>query len=246
MFLSSPGLSVAAPHTAILAVNDGTPASALDGGTAAYCPVIQAGQPAGDLFPDDTKPGDVFDIVGLAGSYLPSTCGAPDAAPPDNTDVGQHQLSKLSVVTRTSVGGPVPAPYVLSAAEAQSLAAGQDATFLGAWGGARVEVDNITAVLQQGMTFDPYGHMLMNDGVQVGDKLYYVGYVKATDACYSTPVFGTTTPKFNAVRGFVYLDYCTWGLSPADKCHDLSPPSEDCVRAADAGTDAGTSTVCPY
>ena len=142
------------------------------------------------------------------------------------------------------MGGPVPAPHVLTAAEAQSLAGGLDATFFGAWGGARVEVDNVTAVLQQGMTFDPYGHMLMNDGAQVGDKLYYVGYLKATDACYSGPVFSTMTPSFNAVRGLVYLDYCTWGLSPIDKCHDLSPPSDHCASVDDAGT--GPANVCMH
>ena len=50
-----------------------------------------------------------------------------------------------------------------------------------------------------------------------------------------------TQPHFNSVSGFVYLDYCTWGLSPGSKCTDLTPPSEDCVTPADwdAGADAG-------
>jgi hypothetical protein len=244
VFLSSPGLTTATPHNAILAVDDGTNAVAADGGTA-YCPTTQAGQPAGDLFPDDTAPGDVFDITGLAGSYVPSACGAPDAAPPDNSNVGQYQLSKLAVVTRTSRGAPVPAPYVMSASDATSLAAGEDSTFLGSWGGALVTVQNVTAVEQAGSLFDSYGHLLLNDGLQIGDKMYYVGYVKATDICYAGPYFATT-PTFQSVTGFVYLDYCTWGLDPRDKCADFTPPSDDCASVLDAGPDANPATSCDH
>jgi hypothetical protein len=234
VFLSSPGLAQAAPHTAILALSYGTPATGPDGGKA-YCPVIQENEPAGDAFPDDTKPGDVLDVQGLAAPFIPSTCGAPDAGPPDNSSVAEVELGKVTVVTRTSTGAAVPAPYVLTASDAAKLAAGQDATFFGAWGGARVTLENVTAVPQQGMLFDAYGHMLMNDGVQVGDELYYVGAVKNTDACYAPVTYPTDMPTFSAITGFVYLDYCTWSLAPADKCHALVPPSADCASVSDAG-----------
>jgi hypothetical protein len=244
VFLSTPGLATATPHSAILAVNDGTQATAMDGGGKAYCPTIQANQPAGDLFPDDTLPGDVFDVVGLAGSYGPSSCGAPDASAPNNSDVGQYQLSKLSTVTRISRGAPVPAPYVLSASDAMTLSAGQDSTFLGAWGGAQVTVQNVTALQQQGSLFDSYGHMLLNNGLQVGDKLYYVGYVEATDICYAGPYFSSTMPTFTSITGFAYLDFCTWGIDPSDKCHAFVPPSDDCESVVDAGPDASPAKVC--
>ena len=258
VFVSAPGLTTTGPNTGLLVVNEGTPATASGDAGTVYCPVPQAGMPAGDLFPDDTAPGDVFDIVGETTSYVPSTCGSPDAAPPDNSNVAQYQLTKLTTVTRTSKGGPVPTPAVLTDAEATAIAAGTDKSTLAQWGGVKVTVQNVTAVLQEGMTFDSYGHMLMDDGLQVGDKLYYVGYLKATDSCYNGPGFTKTTPQFTSVSGFVYLDYCTWGLSPESKCTDLTPPSNDCVTPAtwDGGADAGdpcsgpdagpTASVCCY
>jgi hypothetical protein len=208
--------------------------------------VLQENQPAGDTFPDDTAPGDIFDVVGVAGTNIPATCTMPDAGPPNSSSVAEYQLGKVTKATRTGSNGQVRAPYVLSAAEAAALAAGADAVFLSAWGGARVEIQSVTAELQQGSLLDPSGHMLMNDGVQVGDKLYYIGAVKATDACHASPTFTSSTPTFSSVRGFAYLDYCTWNLQPADKCHDLSPPSTDCASVADAGADAGPATVCSH
>ncbi len=242
LFVSAPGLTTTAPNTGILVVNDGTPATASGDAGEVYCPVPQAGMPAGDMFPDDTAPGDVFDIVGEASSYVPSTCGAPDAAPPDNSNVPQYQITKVTSAKRTSRGAKLPTPAVLTSAEVAAIAGGTDTKTLGQWGGVRVTVQNVTAVLQEGMTFDSYGHMLMDDGLQVGDKLYYVGYLKTTDACYNGPAFPVYTPHFDSITGLVYLDYCTWGLSPSSKCTDLTPPSEDCLTPADwdaGGTDAG-------
>jgi hypothetical protein len=244
VFLSSPGLTVAAPHTAILAFAKGTPPPTMDGGKGP-CPVIQSSQPAGDAFPDDTKPGDVFDIVGFAGSYMPTTCVTSDI-PPGSSNVPQYLLRGVISVVRTAMNAKVPAPHVLSDSEAAALAAGTDAAFLGAWGGARVAVEGVTAELQQGSFLDPYGQMLMNDGLRVGDKLYYIAPLAATDACHAPPSFPTQTPTFASIAGFAYLDGCTWGIQPADKCHDLSPPSDDCASMADAGPDAGPAEVCVH
>jgi hypothetical protein len=72
------------------------------------------------------------------------------------------------------------------------------------------------------------------------------GSAKALDACYAGPVFNVPTPVFTSVSGFVYLDFCTWNLEPANKCHDLSPPSADCASVADAGPDAGPASVCTH
>ncbi len=244
VFVSTGGLQTTGPNTGLLVVNDGATATTSGDAGKAYCPVYQAGMKAGDLFPDDTAPGDVFDIVGETGSYVPSTCGAPDAGPPDNSNVPQYQLSKLSKVTRTKQGGPVPTPAVITAAEAMAIAGGTDKTTLDQWGGVKVTVENVSAVLQGGATFDAYGHLLLDDGIQVGDKLYYVGYVKTTDVCYAGPTFPSTIPSFTSVSGFVYLDFCTWGLDPADKCHDFAPPSDDCESVVDGGADASASMVC--
>jgi hypothetical protein len=245
VFLSTASLTTAAPHSAILALNDGAAATAPDGGGPTACPVLQEGQAAGDLFPDDTAPGDVFDIVGLATSYVPAGCGAPDAGAPNNSNVAEYELTTLSSVSRTSRGAQVPSPHVFTASEAASLSAGQDATFLGAWGGALVTVQNVMAVEQGGSLLDAYGHLLLDDGIQVGEKLYYVGAVKTTDVCYDGPVFASA-PTFTSVSGFAYLDYCTWGIDPRDKCNDLAPPSEDCASVADAGLDASAALVCDH
>ena len=115
VFVSESGITTTGPNTGILVVNNGTPATASGDAGTAYCPVPQAGMPAGDLFPDDTAPGDLFDIVGEATSYVPSTCGAPDAAPPDNSNVAQYQITKLTSVVRKGRGAPVPQPAVLTA-----------------------------------------------------------------------------------------------------------------------------------
>jgi hypothetical protein len=35
---------------------------------------------------------------------------------------------------------------------------------------------------------------------------------------------------FTSVTGLVYLDYCTWSLTPRSRCDDLTPPSDGCPR----------------
>lgn len=246
VFLSSPNLTETAPNTGILAVSYGTPAQVSDGGTTAFCPVIQANQPAGDSFPDDVKPGDVLDVTGVADSFIPSQCSGADAGPGASTVAG-FQLSKVTAVTRTGTA-PLPKTHVLTSADVDKLAAGTDATWLNQWGNVKVEVDDVTVENQLGQLTDNYGHMLLQlgaNGLEVGDKLYYVGYVKGSDACYSGPYYTTVPPfQLSSVSGFVYLDFCNWSLAPASKCHDLVPPSADCVNAmmdggADAAGDAG-------
>jgi hypothetical protein len=185
------------------------------------------------------KPGDVLNLVGMK---QPSPgCAPADAGPPNFSDVTGYTLGDVMMVTRTGSNGQVPAPLVLTAAEAAEIAQGSGSLELHAWSGARVTVQGVTAEAQGGALTDPYGHMLMTDGLWVGDKLYCVGSIKAGDACHAPPTFATPTPSFSSVSGFVYLDYCTWDLQPADKCHDLVPPSADCASVSDAG---GPAAVC--
>jgi hypothetical protein len=254
VFVSAPGLTEATANSGVLAVSFGTPAVAGDAGGTAYCPTIQAGQPAGDAFPDDVAPGDVLDIVGTTDAYIPAACTAGDAGLGASM-VPAIQLSKVTSVTRTSRGAAVPAPHVLTQSDLSTLAAGSDPTWLDAWNGVLVTAENVTAQSQAGALTDQYGHMLLaegTNGIEVGDLLYYVGYVKNTDACYSGPSFSTPPPiNFTSITGFVYLDYCNWGLVPRDKCNDLQPPSDDCASVADAGPDADldggpSATICTH
>jgi hypothetical protein len=264
VFLSAPGLTETGPNTGVLAVSYGTPASAVDGGKA-YCPDIlphapAAGQPvgpgdpAGDSFPDDVQPGDVLDVVGVTDAYIPATCTAADAGAGASMVPG-IQLAKVTLVTRTAKMGPVPKAHVFDStnptdmASITKLAAGSDPMWLAQWGGVLIELDNMTAVNQQGALTDSYGHMLLavqgQYGIEVGDKLYYDGLAKYVDACHSGPYYMSMPPiTLNKVTGFVYLDFCNWSLAPASKCADLAPPSNDCAAYADAGPDADPSMVC--
>jgi hypothetical protein len=249
VFVTAPGLTTVAPYTGILAVSFGTPATATADGGKAYCPTIQAGMPAGDAFPDDVQPGDILDLTGETDSYIPASCTTVDAGM-GYSMVPSYQLAKVSTVNRTGKGASTPQPYVLTTSDLDTLAAGADANWLAQWGNALVTAQNVVAEDQNGALTDTYGHMLLDVGsygIQVGDKLYYVGYVKDTDICYAGPTYVENAMKqvpFTSITGFVYLDYCNWGLSPRNKCHDLQPPSLDCASVADAGPDAGEAYVC--
>lgn len=250
VFVTSPNLTTTAPYTGLLALGEGTPASVADGGTKAYCPTIQpyppaAGMPSGSPFPDDTLPGDVFDITGTTDAYISSECSAADAGA-GSSNVASIQLSSVTVANRTSRGAPLPAPYVLSLTDLAALASGNSATWLDQWGSVLVQAPNVGVTAYEGSLTDTYGHMYLGSpsqaaGIQVGDKLYYVGYVEAVNACYDGPSFTTYSPSFTSITGFVYLDYCNWGLSPRDKCHNLVPPSLDCASVvyADGGVPEG-------
>jgi hypothetical protein len=254
VFLSVPGIAETAAYSGLLALSYGTPATASSSGEA-FCPTIQANQPAGDAFPDDVAPGDVLTVVGKTDAYIPEACSAADAGP-GASDVKGIQLTNVTSVTRTATGAATPTPHVLDSTDLATLAAGTDTTWLDQWGSVRVELQNVSVVPyggDGGTLEDNYGHMYLTDGVQIGDKLYYVGYVKDSDACYAGPVYPTNSPTFTSITGFVYLDFCNWGIVPSNKCFDLVPPSDDCASVVDpdAGTDpsagdaaAVSPTVC--
>jgi hypothetical protein len=248
VFLSAPMLTQTGPNTGVLAVSFGSPAVATQGGKA-YCPTIEAGQPAGDAFPDDVKPGDILDVVGQSDSYIPATCTSADAGLGASMIAGT-QISKVTQVTRRGTGATLPTPAKLMGGDKQTLAAGNDASWLAQWGNVLVEVDGVVARDQGGSLTDMYGHMLLDvgtNGIQVGDKLYYVGYVKATDVCYAGPYYSWMPTDaglpFNSITGFVYLDYCNWSVAPRNKCFDLNPPSQDCASVVEA--DAGQGDASP-
>lgn len=226
-FVSSPGLVETAPYTGLLVLSYGNDATIPEGGTKAYCPVPPQ-EPAGDALPDDLKPGDVLDLSGKAQRYLPTSC------PEGTSTVAQHQLAQVTMATRTGTAA-VPAPHVLTGAEAASLVAQQDAAAHDSWGGVKVRLDGLASVPQSGAFGDAYGNFFLDVGggatLQVGDGIYYQGLLGKTDACRAGPV-APAGQVFTSVAGFHTMDYCTWALEVGDKCADLAPASTDCTAAS--------------
>jgi hypothetical protein len=244
VFVSAPGLPTTAANTGMIALSYGTPASIADGGTEAFCPVLPSGTatgtgPAGDAFPDDVAVGDVLTIDGTVDDYIPKSCATEDAG--IISMVPEYELSDVDKVTRTSQGGPVPAPYVLSAADIASLAGQTDQSWYNKWAAVRVELDNTNSVVQGaaagsdagGSITDNYGNILVTSGsstVQIGDKIFYQGLLKSEgQLCHSGVNYASPMTMFTKIDGFVYLDFCTWALEPESRCADLQPPSTDCT-----------------
>jgi hypothetical protein len=75
---------------------------------------------------------------------------------------------------------------------------------------------------------------LAMSGIEVGEKLYYIGSLASANACRAAPVFCSHGAAYawTAIDGFHYLDYCTWSLEPNDKCADFNPRSEDCSSSS--------------
>ena len=74
-----------------------------------------------------------------------------------------------------------------------------------------------------------YGLVTLEEGVQVGDKLYYQGYNKK-NACHAQPMF--SGKAFDFIEGISYLNFCTWDVEVSDKCGGFSPSPDDCKAAA--------------
>jgi hypothetical protein len=240
VFVSTPGLTTTEASSGLLFLNYGDNATTNDAGKA-FCPRLGI-DPIGDHIPDDTKPGDVLDLVGETSSFLPPQCGMQ----PGGSTVAEFQLTKGSSVTKTGTETP-PKPYVLTKAEIDQATDQNDQAFHDKWGGVKVAVANVVSEPQSdgmgGMAItDSFGHLLVHDKtiaaptaankLQVGDKLYYRGYLANSNACYDGPVYANPITELTHIEGFVYLDFCTWNLQPNDKCADLSPSSDDCTSAA--------------
>jgi hypothetical protein len=219
VYVSAPGLTTTAPHSGILAVGYGDNVAA--GATA--CAKLADG-PVGGSIPDDTKPGDVLTLGGQASAFLPSTCGQN----PDDSDVKQYQLGLVTCAHKTGTAA-IPAPYVLSSQDLDKLGGQTDKSFYDAWGGVKVRLESVTAVnanAEGGVNpVGAYGNITLEEGsVQVGDKMYYV---KGSSAmCDKGPKFGAL--DFDAIEGFVALDFCKWSLQVPNKCTSFTPKSFDC------------------
>lgn len=237
VFISAPGLTETAPNTGILALSYGTPAEIPEGGNTAFCPRL--GQdPAGDKIPDNVKPGDVLDMIGVADAF-PSmpTCNSPN---PDN-QVAMRQLSQVCSATITGTAA-VPTPKVISGADIAKLSSTTDEAFHDQWGGVKVRIQNVGAIAESpdvdlnGTVVHQYGVIKLatgGTGTEVGDKIYYRPY--SDNKCHEGPTYMDPAVMFERVDGFHYLNFCSWGLQVNDKCADAVPSSPDCAAA----------TTCP-
>lgn len=236
VFVSEPGLAETKPNSGILALSYGTNASIVGDGGTAFCPKLGT-DPVGDAFPDDTKPGDVLDIVGETSYFLLSQC----ATQPGGSTVAQYQLSKVKPGNVVKTGtAPVPAAHKLTGAELAQIGASGDKGFHDKWGGVKIEINNVVSEPQDNAGVpsitNKFGQMLVHDAaivaptpadkIQVGDKLYFRAYLKS-NFCHAGPVYPLPVTTFTGIEGFNYLDFCTWSVQPNNKCSDLSPPSPD-------------------
>lgn len=230
VFLSAPGLTETAKNTGILALSYGTPATIPDGGDKAYCPTIQKGEPAGDGFPDDVKPGDVLDVTGKTDSFIQSACGSQ----PGDSTVPQVQIANVTKAVKTGTAN-VPAPHQLTPAELTSFAGQTDSAFYKQWGGVKVRVADAApaVVTPDGGAPSIVGDFgiitLQGSDLRVGDKAYYQGLLNSLmDPCHEGPKYADNNTTFTKIDGFVYLDFCTWSMEPENRCVDFAPPSDDC------------------
>ncbi len=221
VFVSAPDLQTTAEYTGLLALSYGTPAAVPEGGDKAYCPKLGE-DPAGDRIPDDVQPGDVLNIIGETSNFLLSNC----ANEPKGSQVPQRQLAKVCSAQKVGTAS-VPKAMVMPKGEIEDLGSAIKTAFHDKWGGVKVRIEDVTAQPVDGMSVvGDYGVIALDEGVEVGDKIYYRGYQK--DPCHTGPQFdGPIT--FTAIEGFHYLSYCTWGLQPNDKCSDFDPKSGDCT-----------------
>lgn len=244
IFVSAPNLTETAPNSGILVAAYGVNASIPPGETKAFCPRLDTGVP-GDAIPNDTRPGDVLDIVGETSYFRLSNCDD-KVKNPGASDVAQYQISQTSSVTKTGTT-TLPTPHVMTESEIAQLASpsAMDKAFHDQWGGVKVRIANVTSVPQNtgtgttdggtedggaatGTITDQFGHIfVMGSNLQVGNKIYFRPYQKQ-EFCFNAPVYPATT-TFTSIDGFSYLDFCTWSLVPNDKCADLAPPSADAL-----------------
>ncbi|MFO0755535.1 MAG: hypothetical protein U0359_03540 [Byssovorax sp.] len=238
VFVSAPNIAETAENTGILVLSYGDNATIPDGGSQSFCPRLGI-DPIGDQIPDDTKPGDVLDVTGETSYFLLPNC----ASQPDGSTVAEYQIAKSSAVTKTGTATP-PKAHVLTPAEMVMAADPNNQAFHDKWGGVKVAIENVVSEAQDdgmggmGIT-DKFGHILVHDKananpaptdkLQLGDKLYYRGYLKKNNACYDGPKFANAVTEFAHMEGISYMDFCTWNLQPNDKCADLTPSSEDCT-----------------
>ena len=140
-------------------------------------------------------------------------------------------------ITKTGTATP-PKPHVFKGADIAKLASPDDTDFHGKWGNVKVRLEGVTAKDAAvdggaGGIVGDYGLITLEEGVQIGDKLYYQGYNKKK-VCHAQPTF--SAKAFDFIEGISYLNFCTWDVEVSDKCGGFSPSPDDCTAA--------TTTTC--
>jgi len=224
VFVSAPDISEAAENTGLLILSYGFKAEIPEGGDTAFCPRL--GQdPAGDKIPDNTKPGDVLDVIGTVSRFPDDPqCDAPN--PPNQ--VGMLQLGSVCKADKVGEATP-PAAALLSAGDIEKIGSTSDEAFHDKWGAVKVRMEGVGVEPAAGMVVGDFGVITLDNGVEVGNKIYYRGY--SNNKCHEGPVFTDTAVVFDYVEGFHYLAFCSWGIQANDKCADFSPQSGDCTTA---------------
>jgi len=211
-----------AANTGMLVVSFGAPAFIPVGETRAVCAKIGQ-EPGCDAIPDDVKPGDVLTVTGTSQIFPnpPTNCSGDD---PDN-QVGMRQLSGTCYVERTGTA-TIPRPHVLTPEEVVRISSTTDAEFHNSWGAVKVRTENVGVIPSGDEVVGGFGIITLDNGIHVGNKIYYRPY--SENKCHAQPDFPNTSIVFERVDGFHYLNFCTWGIEPNDKCGDYSPGSADC------------------
>jgi hypothetical protein len=238
VFVSEPGLTETKENSGVMVLSYGFKATINDAGQGPYCPRLGFDE-IGDDIPDDIKPGDVVDVEGQTDYFLLTS----NCTKPTDSKTKQRQVS-LAKVTKTGSTVTPPTPRVMTAAEIAQLASSDlaDQAFHDKWGGVKVRIENVTAIPQptgDGGTSitDTYGKIFLQEGLQVGDKIYFRAYAQYSDVCYDGPLYSNAAQTFVSIDGFSLLDFCTWNIQPNAKCGgDMNPKSEDCAPSGPPDT----------
>jgi hypothetical protein len=217
VFVSAP-VATAVAYSGLMIISYGDDATTTDSGTAGKC------KTGTDAIPDDIKPGDVFNAIGQVTPYAPSAC----TGTAQQMQVRVGQSCKINVSSHTTP----PAPATLDTTTADAIAAGTDTTTLSKWGGVLMRLSNVDANAVDGGTsgiVGPYGVITFQQTALEGhDTIFYDDLSGAGPKTSSKAWQYATATHFNHMDGIIYLDYCTWSLSPRNKCTDIDPASDDC------------------
>jgi len=179
--------------------------------------------PGSDGLPDDLEPGDLLEVEGRLDEYVPAAC--------TGTAPAQQLRIDAACPARRGAATAVPEAAPLDRELADRLAAGTDAQLLRDWGGALVQLDDVSAQRDEddGDAVFPFGVIRLGEtALEVHSRLYYFDLSEGGPRDPGkAPHFAFPT-AFRGLTGVVFLDYCTWVLAPRSRCADLAPPSEGC------------------
>jgi hypothetical protein len=205
VFVSEP-VSQAVEYSGGLLVANGARAAVVNGAVG-DCPT------GTDVLPEDTKPGDVFDVSASVDSYVRSDCATTTVPPP----TPEIRLDICSA-QRTGTGRAVPNPATI-ANVAEITNSGDDAAHR-KWIGVLVKLSNVTGV-DVSTTTGPVGStgtIRFTNGARARDRIYQGK---------QTAVFSPQT-TWSSVTGLVHLDVCQWSVEPRSPCTDFVPKSLNC------------------